>query len=129
MHLVQALPWAEISLKLIHLQINTRMFKLEEGIRKNLLVHLKILRPLAEKEIWLFKQLPDSAVTGISYKNFSAPQLQEEIDAGQTLGCDPRALLLQEHSLAWLPAPSKVSGLPLWDVSLVLSTPNQGGWC
>lgn len=126
---MQALPWAEISLKLIHLQINTRMFKLEEGIRKNLLVHLKIFRPLAEKEIWLFEQLPDSAVTGIPYKNFSAPQLQEEIIAGQTLDSDPRALLLQEHSLVWLAAPRKVSGLPLWDVSFISSTPIQGVWC
>lgn len=34
MHLLQIFSWAEIRLELIHLQMNTRKFKLEEGIIK-----------------------------------------------------------------------------------------------
>lgn len=41
MHLLQIFSWIEIRLELIHLQMNTRKFKLEERIRKNFLVNQK----------------------------------------------------------------------------------------
>lgn len=34
--------WIEIRLELIHLQMNTRKFKWEEGIRENVLVNQKV---------------------------------------------------------------------------------------
>lgn len=49
MHLLQVFSWTEIRLQLIHLQMNTRKLKLEEGIRKNFLVNQKILRPLTDE--------------------------------------------------------------------------------
>lgn len=46
MHLLQFFSWTEIRLELIHLQMNTRKFKLEEGIIKE---KKKVLRPLNDE--------------------------------------------------------------------------------